>query len=107
MIEKQITEHDGVTYTNIKLVKSHDAVTCLGNKRIVLKGTPCITLMTGSWKFGPQVQFKLYAQKEEGFKEEVRNGSKYNTVEIDLDLDLAEELMKEVLKEIEKIKLKK
>jgi len=86
-------EDNGVEFTSFKTLNSFDAVTCFGDKRLVLNGPFQVSLMKGSYKFGSQVQFKLFCNKSKGFSIEERNSSDFNTVEICLPEDLAWKLL--------------
>ncbi|MCK5293665.1 MAG: hypothetical protein KAJ49_03360 [Arcobacteraceae bacterium] len=94
MIEKFNQEHNGAKFINIRSNQSNDAVCCLGEKRFVINGKPKISFMENSWKFGKQIQFSLICPKET-IKEEGRNNSKWNVVEIDIPFEEGKEMIKE------------
>jgi len=93
-MNSHVREHNGVTFTTFKTDEEFEAVFCVDDQRFVLKGFFQIIVMNGSWKFGNQIQFKLYANKTSGFKVEQRNASDFNTCEIDLPFEKAKELLK-------------
>ena len=92
-------EHNGVNYFNCNGSDKVDAIANIGEKRFVIRGTPKIVIMENSWKFGKQLQFGLFCNKED-LVEEGRNDSKWNMVEINIPFEEGKKMIKEIYKEI-------
>lgn len=91
------TESKGAVFHNFRSTTLVEAVISVGKKRIVLKGYPQVTVMTDSWKFGDQIQFGLYASKDQKVRVESRNESEWNTVEIAVSMASGQELLTKVV----------
>lgn len=91
-IRESEQEDDGVTYHNFKSILTAAGVVCIGNKRIILTGNPKITVMKNSKRFGDELQFTLLAKKGQ-VKVEDRNGSAWNTIEINIPLEVGKALI--------------
>ena len=99
MIGKKCFERNGVEYVSYITAKSFDGLACLGAKKLVLNGQVDLVLMKGSYKFGEQIQLKVYAHKDANFVETTRNNSDYNRIEIDIPAETFLTLIKLALGE--------
>ena len=79
-------EHNGIIYRNI-ILNDHDyeGVLSTGSERHILKGKFKITAISGSWKFGDQVQFIIEAPKDVGYRKEARNPANMDRFEVCVD----------------------
>lgn len=95
MIKKRVTHHRGVKYSTIELQKKVDGFLANGETKYVLKGKPAIEEITGSYKYGDQVQITVYGKKGTTLKTERINNSKYDRIEIFIPKEDWMEMMKE------------
>lgn len=85
--------HNGISYDGVKLVNPIEATFTHGiNQKWVLEGTISLERMTGSWKFGDQLQIVVYGNK---IRQQVRvsNNKGYERIEIALPLNIGKELL--------------
>jgi len=102
MIEKTTEFRNGAEYTNYRLLKIYPALACLGEKRKKIYGYPKITLVKGSYKFGPELQISLASHKDNNIEEENRNATPWNSIEINLKFEDGLELIKYILDDLKK-----
>jgi len=69
------------------------ATVCIGQKRLVLRGFVALKAITKRYKFPDELVMTLLSAKTEPVKEELRNPSDWNSVEIYLPLEDADELL--------------
>lgn len=102
MIDVIKVEHNQALFTNIKAKDKVEASFSEGENKTIFLGFPQITILKKSWKFGDQLQFSCYIEKEdfETVTKE-RNDSPYNRVEIYMPLDLGKQILEKALKELE------
>ena len=98
-------DYKGITYRNVLLQdQKYEGVLSTGDKRHILRGQFKITAISGSYKFGDQIQFIIEAEKEKGYKQETRNAATKDRFEICLDLkhlDFIIDSLKNIKKVIE------
>jgi len=95
-------KHGDIDLVSLQLMKKVDGIFSYMANRVIVTGHPQITLMTNSYKYVDQLQFKLYSHKSNSpIKVEKRNDSWWNVLEIDLPLKEGKELLKRMLKLIE------
>lgn len=83
----QTIEHNGIIYRNILLEdQDYEGVLSTASERHILKGKFKITAISGSWKFGDQVQFIIEAPKGVGYRHEIRNPATMDRFEVCVDL---------------------
>jgi len=87
---------NGVDLINYRTLKKFDAVACFGDKRLVINGQFQITQMSGSYKFGNQIQLKVFCNKTDGFRVEERNDSNFNIFEINIPEELGHKLLEQL-----------
>jgi hypothetical protein len=65
--KKELTEFKGMTFRDLVIVKQPlvEGTVTLGDKKLVLKGIFSIVETKKSWKWGPQIEFKLWAEEVE------------------------------------------
>ena len=107
----RLTKHElaGVNYSRAHFDGEHNGVICLGDERIILKGTPQINLMTGSYKFKEELQFRIFCPKNTALSviKEKRNASSWNTFDINLPISELQNVIDSLLllqREYEKVK---
>ena len=88
----------GVNFINITSDKECDSVIALGDEKSIFKGTPAITLMEKSYKYGKQIQFKIFARKGSKIVKKKRNKSEWDTIEIDIPYDEGLSMLAEALR---------
>jgi hypothetical protein len=84
-IETFTNKHNGVTYQGVKIPVPIEATVCGDSKsKVVFKGQLTLEKMTGSWKFGNQLQIVIRGKP---VRVQKRNPSDYERIEIALPLD--------------------
>lgn len=101
VINKFINKHNGVTYTNLRILSNDGvaATACFNDERLILKGLPKATITKGSYKFNEEIQFSITAPKGSIVKEK-RNNSKWDTIELCMPLEVGKELINKLQEEL-------
>ena len=82
-MDLKIIEDKGVHYYNYICQNRGAGNMAIEEKIITLNGQLRITLTFGSYKFGPEIQFRIISPKCcENYEEKNRNKSDFNTTEI-------------------------
>ncbi|MBV6341471.1 hypothetical protein [Candidatus Magnetobacterium casense] len=94
-VESFNNRHNGVTYKGAKIPCPIEATVCLDDKsKVVIKGVLSIEQMTGSYKFGEQLQIVVLGKP---VRVEKRNASEYQRIEIAIPLSWGNELIQSYL----------
>ena len=84
----------GIEFLHIKNPMETEGVFALDNQRWILTGQAEIILMNEpTGQYGKQIQFKIISPKEIEIKPQLRNPSKWNTIEIAVPLDIGKKIL--------------
>ncbi len=90
-VETFHNRHNGVSYKGAKIPCPIEATVCLDDKsKMVIKGVLSIEQMTGSYKFGEQLQIVVLGKL---VRVEKRNASDYQRIEIAIPLSWGKQLL--------------
>lgn len=101
-MKKQINKHNGIIYEKFISSEKSDGVCAINNERIVLNGTPKMTICKNQYKFGDQLEVSVIAPKGTIIKKEKRNNSNWDVITIYFSLEEGRKIIEELNKKLNK-----
>ncbi len=95
-----IVTDKGATFHNIVTLPNKNAVTAYEDTRITMSGNFRISLVENSWKYGTEVQVRIYSKHKPAVTNRCENKG-WNVTEIFLPKEEALQAFKETIKYIE------
>lgn len=89
-----IQKDNGVNYLHFSSISRTNTIVAIENTKITFIGTPEIVIQEGSYRYGKEIQIIAYTPKGTPIKNEKRNNSKWDKVEINLPLKEGKQIVK-------------
>jgi len=96
--------HRGVEYHNVFELSEQRAVVTVDDSKSLLDGKFSITSTKGSYKYGDELQFKIFAPKGSGITKNERNNSPWERIEIMIPMSELDNIIQALQKTKEELK---
>lgn len=99
-MRKEKNNHGSIDFDKYISEKDGTGVCAIGDKRLIIKGKPKISICKNQDKFGDELEISLIAHKDKKVEKEARNNSKWNVIDIYFPLEEGKEIIKALYEQL-------